>query len=114
MQEFAFLFRATRALGPDELSKRNDAARDWVLARNEEGVLRAANPLGDDGFSVSKQGVAPFPREHAVASVLVIRAADLESAVAIARAHPGLAFGTEIEVRPLKAVVVPGATSTRG
>ena len=32
------------------------------------------------------------------------KAADLESAVALAKGHPGLAFGTEIEVRPVKAV----------
>lgn len=107
MKEFAFLFRATRALAADELTKRNEAARDWVLARNEEGRLRAASPLADDGFSVSKQGVTPVARERAVASVLVILADDLESAVAIARGHPGMAFGTEIEVRPVKAVAVP-------
>lgn len=107
MQEFAFLFRATRALGADELPRRNAAAREWVLARQSEGILRGASPLTDEGFSVSAQGVAPFAAQGAVASVLVIHADDLERAVALARQHPGLAFGTEIEVRPVKAVSVP-------
>ena len=109
MQDFAFLFRPTRALAPDELSRRNDAARDWVLARRADGTLRAASPLAEGGFSVSNQGVTPVPGDHAVASVLVIAADDLESAVAVARAHPGLAFGTEIEVRPVKPTPLPAA-----
>lgn len=101
------LFRATRPIGGDELTKRNAAARDWVLARQKEGVLSAASPLTEDGFSVSARGVTPITRDHAVASVLVIRADDLQRAVALAKEHPGLAFGTEIEVRPVKAVSVP-------
>ncbi len=106
MQEFALLFRATRPLGPDELPKRNAAARDWALARQKEGVLRAATPLTDDGYSISEQGVTPVTAHRAVASVLVIQVDDLERAVALAREHPGLAFGTEIEVRPVKVVSV--------
>jgi hypothetical protein len=45
--------------------------------------------------------------DRAVASVLVIEVENLERAVALAQGHPGLAFGTEIEVRPVKAVPPP-------
>jgi hypothetical protein len=107
MQEFAFIFRAGRNLDPADLPRRNAAARDWALAQRERGALHAASPLEDDGFNVTKDGASPVVRVGAVASVLVIEAADLESAVALAKGHPGLAFGTEIEVRPLKVVAPP-------
>src|SRR5262249_44031704 len=104
MKEFALLFRPTRPVGPDELPRRNAAARDWALALRHDGTLRNASPLEDDGFTVTQQGVTPLAHDRAVASVLVIQAADLDSALLLANAPPGLAFGTEIEVRPLKAV----------
>jgi hypothetical protein len=104
MQQFALLFRPTRAVDPAELPRRNAAAREWALALRENGILQTASPLDDQGFTVSGQGIALVSREHSVASVLVIQAKDLASAVALAKDHPGLAFGTEIEVRPVKTV----------
>jgi hypothetical protein len=78
-----------------------------VLALRRDGVLSAASPLEDEGFTVSQRDVTPVASGHAIASVLVVLAADLEAAVALAKGHPGLAFGTEIEVRPVKAVALP-------
>jgi hypothetical protein len=102
MPEFALIFRPTRPVAPNELPQRNAAAREWALALQREGRLHAASPLGDDGFRVTLAGVEPTSRDGAVASVLVIEAQDLEAAVALVKGHPGLAFGTEIEVRPVK------------
>ena len=107
MQEFALIFRPGRALEPADLPRRNTAARDWALALRREGKLRVASPLEEAGFTVIRQGVGPIARDRAVASVLVVAAADLDAAVALAKGHPGLAFGTEIEVRPVKAVAPP-------
>ena len=107
MQEYALIFRAGRAVDPGDLPRRNAAAREWALGLQRDGTLRHASPLEDDGFVVADRGVTPVERGHAVASVLVIQAKDLESAVALAKGHPGLAFGTEIEVRPVKAVAPP-------
>jgi hypothetical protein len=107
MPEFAFLFRATRAVPADELPRRNTAAREWALALRRDGKLSFASPLEDQGFAVTQKGVGPVAHERAVASVLVIQAPDLDAAVALAKGHPGLAFGTEIEVRPVKAVAPP-------
>jgi hypothetical protein len=104
MQEFALIFRPGHAVDPADLPRRNAAARDWALALRHDGTLHAASPLEDAGFTVSQQGVAPVAHDRAVASVLVVEAKDLESAVALAKGHPGLAFGTEIEVRPVKAI----------
>jgi hypothetical protein len=107
MQEFALIFRPGRAVDPADVPRRNTAAREWALALRREGTLHAASPLEDGGVTITQQGVGPVVHERAVASVLVVEARDLESAVALAKGHPGLAFGTEIEVRPVK--VVPPA-----
>lgn len=102
MPEFVLIFRPTRATSAADLPKRNATARDWVLARREEGALRAACPLEDTGAVVSHAGLGPVASERAVASVLVIEAANLDAAVAIAKGYPNLAFGSEIEVRPVR------------
>jgi hypothetical protein len=39
--------------------------------------------------------------------VLVKQAPDLDAAVMLAKGDPGLAFGTEVEVRPVKAPPTP-------
>jgi hypothetical protein len=107
MPEFALIFRLGGAVAAAALPRRNTAARDWALALRHQGTLHAASPLEDDGFVVSLVGVVPLAGDRPVASVLVIAAKDLDSAVALAKGHPGLAFGTEIEVRPVKSVVLP-------
>jgi hypothetical protein len=107
MSEFAFIFRPTRALAPEELARRNTAARDWAITLRNEGTIANASPLEDDGFTVTQQGVAPAASERAVGAVLVVRAQDVRAAVALAQGHPGLPFGTEIEVRPVKNVAGP-------
>ena len=107
MQEFAFIFRVGPAVALADLARRNTGARDWALALRRDGKLAAASPLEDDGFTVTQQGVTPFDQNGAIASVLVVKATDLDSAVTLAKGHPGLKFGTQIEVRPVKAVVLP-------
>lgn len=107
MPEFALLFRPTRALTSEELPRRNAAAREWALAQQRDGTLRSASPLEGEGFTVHHGGVTPLARDGVIASVLVIQAVDLASAVELAKRHPGLAFGTDIEVRPVKQVAAP-------
>ena len=107
MNEFAFIFRPTRPVSPDDLPRRNAAARDWALARRSEGTLVRASPLEAEGVKVAQDGAAPIADAHAVGAVLVLQAPNLDAAVALAKGHPGLAFGTEIEVRPVKVVAPP-------
>ena len=107
MPEFAFIFRPTRPVAPADLPKRNAAARAWALARRDEGIVKTASPLEDGGVVVRQQAVTPVPADGAVGAVLVIAAQDLDAAVTLAKTHPGLAYGTEIEVRPVKAVAPP-------
>lgn len=107
MHEFAFIFRPTRAVDPASLPRRNAAAREWALARRSEGTLRSGSPLEDSGAVVTQAAVKPLASEHAVAAVLVLELGDLDAALALAKTHPGLSYGTEIEVRPVKAVTLP-------
>ena len=109
MHEYALIFRATRPVDPAVLPTRNAAARDWALTLRGQGVLRAASPLEDEGRVVSEHGVVPVSSGGAIASVLIIEAASLDAATKLVQDHPGLAYGTEIEVRPVKAVGVPPA-----
>src|SRR5690349_16983051 len=74
MHEFALQFRPTRALTSDELPRRNAAARDWALARREDGTLRAASPLEDDAVRVTRDGATRALDARAVASVLIVEA----------------------------------------
>jgi hypothetical protein len=107
MQEFAFIFRPTRAVSAADLPNRNNAARDWALARRKEGLLHNASPLEDGGVTVAAKAVTALTRDCAIGAVLVIAASDLDAAVALAKGHPGLAHGTEVDIRPVKAVALP-------
>lgn len=102
MQNFALIFRRTVPVNPADLPTRNAAARDWALALGARGILHSAAPLEDDGRVVSASGVSPVSSGESVASVLVIEAESLDAATRLVQGHPGLAFGVEIEIRPVK------------
>lgn len=101
---FALVFRAApRTLSPDELQKRKAAAIAWALPLRDSGVLVQTVLLADGGAGVASDGaVAPLAPTGAIAAFTVVRAVDLAAAVALARSHPGLSFGTTIEVRPVQ------------
>lgn len=100
MPSFVLVFRSSAALSADQLARRNSAAREWALARQHDGSLRFPAPLEDAGAMVGSAGTEPTTD---VAAILVIDAPDLAQAIALAKTHPGLPFGTKIEVRPVKA-----------
>jgi hypothetical protein len=108
MNEFALIFHAGRDVDPAVLPRRNAAARDWAIALRNEGTLRTAAPLEEEGFLISQQGVTPVAQNGAIGGVVIVSARDLAAAVALAKGHPGLAFGTRVEVRPVKPVVPAG------
>jgi hypothetical protein len=102
MHDYALVFHTSRdPLAPDALARRNAAARDWAIALG--ATLRHAAPFDDGGVVVTAAGTTAVPAD-AIASILVIEAESLDAAVARVKQHPGLAFGTAIEVRPVKAL----------
>jgi hypothetical protein len=105
MQEYALIFRTTPVV-PSDQPTRNAAAREWAIALRDRGILRAANPLEDEGTVVTEHGLQPLSKSDAIASVLIVGAASLDEVVRLAQGHPGLVYGTQIEVRPVKVVPV--------
>lgn len=111
MLEFALIFRRTAPVNPADLASRNAAARDWALALARRGLLRRAAPLQDGGRIVSARGTRLVPDTDSIASVLVVAAESLDAATSLAAGHPGLAFGVELEVRPVAPVVLSQAAA---
>lgn len=105
MHEYALIFRRTAPLDPADLPTRNAAARDWALALERRGVLRSAAPLEVEGRVVSARGVGSVSSTDPIASVLVVASESLDAATRLVQGHPGLAFGIEIEIRPVKPTV---------
>jgi hypothetical protein len=111
MPEFAFLFRSRADLTPDQLARRGAAVRDWALALRASGAFRHTSVLEDGGLILSSdRTVKDLTAQGAVGAVLVVEAADLAAATALARTHPGLEYGTEIEIRRVKPLSVAPPT----
>lgn len=103
MPEFALVFHVAEITSPDRLARRNAAARDWALAHRRDGSIVHAFPLELAARVVdAEQDAHTEPTD--LAAVLIVTARDLDAATALAHGHPGLAYGTRIEVRPLKVV----------
>lgn len=104
MPEFALIYRTgTRLLTPAEREQRRASVRAWALDHRARGVLGTAVLFGDAGAVLAPDGAQQpatvIAAPGTVAAVSVIHATDLAAAIAIAKTHPGLAFGTEVEVR---------------
>lgn len=110
--DYLLLFRGSdwdRSLSPAELQKTMAAFLAWFERLNAEGTLKAGQPLLDDARIVSgKNGriVADGPfaeSKEAIGGYFLIKADDLDHAVAIAQQCPILEHGTVVEVRPIAA-----------
>src|SRR5204862_5907068 len=109
MKSFALLFRPTRVLEPVEAARRNDAARAWAFARRDEGSLQHATPFEEEGVRVTLDDLRSVDVLGTVGAVLILQAPDIAAAVELAKTHPGLPYGVEIDIRPVKAVLPAGA-----
>lgn len=112
MQEFALVYQSgTRQLTPDEVAERGTRVRAWGLAQRAQGALVETLPFQGDGVAIAPDRTqAPLGPQQSVAAVTILRAADLGAAIAIAKLHPALDFGTTIEVRrvaPLPVAPLP-------
>ena len=109
--DYLLLFRGTnwdRGLSPEELQDVMGQIMAWFEALKQQGRVKAGQPLGDEGSTVSGKGrgraVADGPfaeSKEAIGGYLVVEADDLDEAVAIAKAAPMLDYGGSIEVRPV-------------
>jgi hypothetical protein len=102
MQSFVFIFRqGSRTLSEEEQKRRTEDVRDWATKHVSDGhgldprVLdNASDHLGDDAAQVD--------HDRTVIALNFIAAEDFDDAVRIAKTHPGLRYGVNIEVRPWK------------
>lgn len=108
--EYMFLFRSTnwnKDLSLEEMQKVMDRTLAWFERLREDGKLKAAQPLFNEGKMISgktKRVVTDGPfaeSKEAVGGYLIVDAATMEEAVEIARGWPLLDCGSTLEVRPL-------------
>jgi len=103
MQQFVLLFRpGPRPLSEADLKKRADAVLVWAQLQNEQGRKLDPRTLGKERLWIAPDSVNDQVAPADVGSLgnlLFLEARDYAEAVEIARSHPGLHFGTSVEVR---------------
>jgi hypothetical protein len=108
--EYMLLFRGEhwdKGLSPAELQPIMDKVMAWFEGLQQQGKVKAGQPLAATGRMISaKKGRpvsdGPFAEsKEAVGGYLLLQADSLEEAVAVARTNPTLEYGITIEVRPV-------------
>ncbi len=115
--EHLLLIRGTHwnsSLSPADLQRVMTDFYGWVEGLQAEGILRAAQPLMEEGSIVTgaqslvTDGVFAESKE-AIAGYFLLAVASTDEAVKLARACPILAYGAQIEVRPIADLCRPMA-----
>lgn len=103
MKPFTFIFRqGKKLLTQDELKQRAEEVRAWAMIQMKQERKLDPHILGADGFRVAPDGeviAAPPVGEGSVIAIVFFEAMNLDEAAAIAKTHPGLRYGSSIEVR---------------
>lgn len=116
--EYLLLIRGTHwnaALSPEKLQQVMTDFYAWVDDLVQRGVQRGAQPLMEEGKLVAgvKGGTvtdgAFAESKEAIAGYFLLAVADLDAAVRLAQACPILAYGAQIEVRPVADLCRPMA-----
>lgn len=116
--EYLLLIRGThwnQGLSPAELQRIMTDFYAWVENLSQRGVHRGAQPLMEEGKIVSgaqgtqvTDGIFTESKE-AIAGFFKLGVASMEEAIKLARACPILAYGAQIEVRPVADLCRPMA-----
>ncbi len=109
--EYMLLFRGAcwdKGLSPEEAQRLMNQVMAWFEGLKERGIVKAGQPLGPEGRTVSgskgRTAVSDGPfaeSKEAVGGYLLLQADSLDEVVAIAKSNPTLAYGITIEVRPV-------------
>jgi hypothetical protein len=115
--EHLLLIRGTHwnsSLSPADLQRVMTDFYGWVEGLQAAGILRSAQPLMEEGQLVTgaqrlvTDGVFAESKE-AIAGYFLLAVSSTDEAVDLARACPILAYGAQIEVRPVADLCRPMA-----
>jgi hypothetical protein len=102
-------------MSPSELQRVMTEFYAWVEGLNTSGILRGAQPLMEEGKLVSgprgagvTDGVFAESKE-AIAGYFLLAVDTMDAALELAKACPILAYGAQIEVRPIADLCRPMA-----
>lgn len=102
-------------MSPGELQRVMTEFYAWVEGLNTSGILRGAQPLMEEGKLVTgprgsgvTDGVFAESKE-AIAGYFLLAVDTMDAALEIAKACPILAYGAQIEVRPIADLCRPMA-----
>ena len=107
---YMLLFRGSdwqKSLSAEQMQSVSDRWMAWFDRLRKEGKAIAGNPLEREGRLVSgKSGRVlsdgPFAEsKEAIGGYFLLKVDSLDAAVAIAKECPGLAYGAQVEVRPV-------------
>ena len=107
--EYMLLFRGTdwdKDLSPEQIQKVMTQWATWLERLTQEGKVKAAQPLANEGKIVSwKRGQTvadgPFAEsKEAIGGYFLLRVS-LDEAIEIAKQCPALKYGVNVEVRPI-------------
>ena len=102
------------SLSPAELQRVMTDFYGWVEGLQSRGILRGAQPLMEEGKIISgaqslvTDGVFAESKE-AIAGYFLLSVASTDEAVKLAQACPILAYGAQVEVRPIADLCRPMA-----
>jgi hypothetical protein len=106
--EYMLLFKGTlwdRDLSAEELQQVMTRWMNWLDRLTQEGKVKAAQPLANQGRIVTwKKGAAvdgPFAESKEAIGGYFLLQVDLDEAVEIAKACPALKHGVTVEIRPV-------------
>jgi hypothetical protein len=100
MTQFVFIFRqGARELSPEQLNRRADEIKAWAVAVNKEGPKLDPRALSQEIYRIAPEDESGAKGERLVTNLLFLEASDFDAAVEIAKTHPGMRYGGNIEVR---------------
>jgi hypothetical protein len=101
MKQFVLIFRqgSTGPVSPEERAKRSAEILTWARKWIGEGYSFDPRQLGQESYRIAPDGEGDGSGERSVVNLLFLNAKDFDDAVRIAKTHPGVHFGTHIEVR---------------
>jgi hypothetical protein len=111
MQQFVLIFRQgiAKQLSPEEQNQRSEEIRSWARKWIEEGYSFDPRKLSQDAYRIDPDGNGHVAEEKPIINLLFLRAKDFDDAVRIAKTHPGVRYGTLIEVRAWTSPGLPAA-----